>query len=628
MGASPGQREGAAVATLRSPQGLLLFGGVGPDGGLLGDTWQYQRDFGQWTGLGGPADPLCNSAAGFGDGACPAPRAYASAHQVALNVYLLGGMCQRSEAMAEGAPCGDFLWEFSRLSNKWTKPAVLGAAPAPRYAHASAVKGYSVYLYGGTTGGNRTEAGHPDGDAGLAHHVWELDLLTKRWTEHRPKGYVNAAGTLFEDLSAAVRPRFGHAGVLHQAEDGAVSLVFQGGIFDGYVRNDVLQFDLAAAVWKPFLFLDAPFRAFHGLHAVRYEGEGDMRGDHLLVIYGFGHDNQNFGTNYARTDSKGTDEIMSYPLQSLASGHQSVNWKRWRTTPATPSKRFSAAVAALDENTVMMIGGLSCGVVPAGTLPNATCHANTAELGELIWELDLREHRTGSVRADVRIVDGTGARAVVDAIHLYMNGNRMGQALGKDGLLLDGLPMGELAVHVIDGSVLLAETVVPRPDEDFRLNLTIPSRQAVYFQFYRSDGASYLSRAKVYFSVYNIFTGTWDTSILVKGTDSKGALRAMLFPSAASSSIGQGNGKKQLYRLAAFARGEVVAEQEFEVRRPVPARTRPYRTLNMSRASAFFGRVSGGDGGASGRSGDPENPPFPAAPAPPRALRPREGPTG
>lgn len=538
---------------------------MGPDGGLLGDTWQYQRDFGQWTGLGGPADPLCNSAAGFGDGACPAPRAYASAHQVALNVYLLGGMCERSEAMAEGAPCGDFLWEFSRLSNKWTKPAVLGAAPAPRYAHASAVKGYSVYLYGGTTGGNRTEAGHPDGDAGLAHHVWELDLLTKRWTEHRPKGYVNAAGTLFEDLSAAVRPRFGHAGVLHQAEDGAVSLVFQGGILDGYVRNDVLQFDLAAAVWKPFLFLDAPFRAFHGLHAVRYEGEGDMRGDHLLVIYGFGHDNQNFGTNYARTDSKGTDEVMSYLLQSLASGHQSVNWKRWRTTADTPSKRFSAAVAALDENTVMMIGGLSCGVVPAGTLPNATCHANTAELGDLIWELDLREHRTGSVRADVRIVDGTGARAVVDAIHLYVNGNRMGQALGKDGLLLDGLPMGELAVHVIDGSVLLAETVVPRPDEDFRLNLTIPSRQAVYFQLYRSDGASYLSRAKVYFSVYNIFTGTWDSSILIKGTDSKGALRAMLFPSAASSSIGQGNGKKQLYRLAAFARGEVVAEREFKV---------------------------------------------------------------
>ncbi|KAK3244766.1 hypothetical protein CYMTET_45637 [Cymbomonas tetramitiformis] len=251
---TPGVRSGPASVVMTNRQ-LFIFGGEAEDYSLLGDTWTFSYNNDLWLKLsdGGPSD-----------------RAYATAIQLTRSIILFGGMCTTSEFSAGGEACEvsmptppgfslasastchhglgaptapgpparrtvaleDTLWEFNWLTSSWSRPSVSGTVPTPRSGHAaSAGPGYTMWVFGGTEGGDRVN----DNSDAMSTVVWELQWSNKQWVMHFPvrsNPFMITYGL----------PRFGHSMVYDHYLD---ELIIYGGFvntsFEGSTTSSLLR---------------------------------------------------------------------------------------------------------------------------------------------------------------------------------------------------------------------------------------------------------------------------------------------------------------------------------------------------------------------------------------------------
>lgn len=189
--------EDSAPTTSSSPAGIVLFGGQGPSGTLLGDTWVFDgatwspRDVsGPSARAGAAAATLNGKVVLFGgsdvsglrgdtwewdgtswterSGPGPSPRSGAAVSTLNGKVVLFGGVGPPPETTG-GSYYGD-TWEWDGTS--WTQRAVSG--PPARGEAAAATLNGKVVLFGGGSNASAPVGGFND--------TWEWDGTS--WTPH------------------------------------------------------------------------------------------------------------------------------------------------------------------------------------------------------------------------------------------------------------------------------------------------------------------------------------------------------------------------------------------------------------------------------------------------------------
>eukprot|EP00854_Cymbomonas_tetramitiformis_P031008 gene31008-38884_t len=145
---------------------------------------------------------------------------------LASNVLHLSGSAQRMSG--QGPPCSSAaaLIKAGR-EDGWQS----GTVPTPRSGHAaSAGPGYTMWVFGGTEGGDRVN----DNSDAMSTVVWELQWSNKQWVMHFPvrsNPFMITYGL----------PRFGHSMVYDHYLD---ELIIYGGFvntsFEGSTTSSLL----------------------------------------------------------------------------------------------------------------------------------------------------------------------------------------------------------------------------------------------------------------------------------------------------------------------------------------------------------------------------------------------------
>ncbi|KAF1749186.1 hypothetical protein GCK72_025653 [Caenorhabditis remanei] len=176
---------------------------------------------------------------------------------------------------------------YNVTSREWSKVAVSGDVPTPRFDHTVVKYKNKIYMYGGVT---KTRKRHVTTQA-ATNELWVFDMTTKSWTEQNHKnetiiaapfavaghsahvigsemfvifGYNPLFGFLhhvqiynFEtdewsvaNISDHVYGRFKHTAVEYTTPSGSIAiLVYGGSMWNNTITDSLMQFDTAAKKW-------------------------------------------------------------------------------------------------------------------------------------------------------------------------------------------------------------------------------------------------------------------------------------------------------------------------------------------------------------------------------------------
>lgn len=200
------------------------------------------------------------------------------------------------------------LWVIDTDAMEWHKPKAAGKAPSPRYGHAAAVVGTSVYVFGGS------------GPSGAIHNdLHRLDVV--RWT-----------WSLVPSTTAPPLGRFGHT--LAAVGD---KLVMFGGWDGSSAFNDLWVFDTASSSWIKPAVDGPPPCARHGHSMVLAPATN------RLVVWG----------GWA-TSAKG---IPDYRADARELDTDSMSWVRPRITGERPTGRYWHCAGMVSDRFMLVAGG-------------------------------------------------------------------------------------------------------------------------------------------------------------------------------------------------------------------------------------------------------------------------------
>lgn len=154
---SPPPRFNAASARMSDGR-ILMYGGRGPMGDALGDTWIFDPSAETWTQVMPPMSP-------------PPRFAHAMAYAGDGTVVMFGG----STGMGGGAPLPPGTWIFDEGTEQWSM--VMTATPPGRFQHSMVSVGAStVIMYGGRVSGGGSEIAE----------TWRFDGVAQAWLNLNP----------------------------------------------------------------------------------------------------------------------------------------------------------------------------------------------------------------------------------------------------------------------------------------------------------------------------------------------------------------------------------------------------------------------------------------------------------
>lgn len=277
---------------------LIIFGGY--NGGLLGDTWEYNVTNHTWTQYNTDGTPDINK---------PGPRFYHTlTYAGGSKLILFGGY--------NGGMLGD-TWEYDVNNHTWVQYNTGGIPgtdkPIIKYSHAMAYAGGSkLILFGGSNGNNL-------GD------TWEYDASNHSWTQ------FNTGGTPGIDKPVS---RFVHT----MAYAGGSKLI----LFAGYNSSslgDTWEYDVLNHIWTQYNTggtsgIDKPIGRI--CHAMSYAG-----GSKIIL----------FGGTYSSGRQQDTWEYDD----------SNYTWTEYNKTGTKPGIRENHSLSYAGGMILILFGGYNSG---------------------------------------------------------------------------------------------------------------------------------------------------------------------------------------------------------------------------------------------------------------------------
>ncbi|XP_076467145.1 uncharacterized protein LOC143298228 [Babylonia areolata] len=224
----------------------------------------------------------------------PLPRSSHSVDVINRTVYVIGGEHEPR------VPISSAVWSLDMSGRTWEEVTTTGDVPSARNAHASAVVGACIYIFGG-------RQGIAMGERSLAD-LYKLDTSTNTWTQVTMTGPVPEARS-YHSMAAI----------------GATIYVF-GGCTKAGRLNDLHAFDTLTGLWRSLPSSpDIPSRGGAGFTAI---------GRKLYVLGGF--------------SGKEMGDVHEFDTEA----------SQWRQITATPSlpPRSVFGVASLGRK-IVVVGG-------------------------------------------------------------------------------------------------------------------------------------------------------------------------------------------------------------------------------------------------------------------------------
>lgn len=259
------------------------------------------------------------------DGVKPIARSSHSVDVVGDVVYVIGGEHEPR------VPIGNDVWCLDLTYRKWKLLETKGISVPDRNAHASAVVGSCIYMFGGRQGINMGENSLAD--------LYKLDTDTGAWSEVSMAGDVPQARSYHSMVPI-----------------GTLLYVFGGCTHEGGRSNELHEFDTDTGVWRKLPTFDVILgRGGAGFVAV---------GKKLYVVGGF--------------TGKEMGDVYEFDTE--------INeWKQIETSPSLPPRSVFGIVALATK--IFVLGG--------EVDPSEMGHQGAGQFCNEVWVLDTADLQSG-----------------------------------------------------------------------------------------------------------------------------------------------------------------------------------------------------------------------------------------